>query len=245
MELKLFHLSNPAVNLPFSLTRETPSLRLDITLCGSPSEALRFCLALFQHVLRYRLGAMESEKWALITGVSEGGLGDALAKELMSRGINVIASNITHKLMQYLEPCGNGKLEKVELDVTSPSSISAAVKEVERITGVQLWMLVNNAGYGYMMPLMDADVEQVKRNFDVNVFGLLAVTQAFFHMLRAARGIVVNQGSIAGLPGVYQPFIGIYSANKTAVVDMSNTMRLELAPFGVRVRAMRTCIKPC
>ena len=177
------------------------------------------------------------ERWALITGVSEGGLGDALATELMSRNVNVIATALNIELLHYLLPTDSAKLEKLQLDVTSSSSISAAASEVERVTAGTLSLLINNAGYGYMMPLMDADIEQVKRNFDVNVFGLLAVTQAFFPMLRAASppGTLVNQASIAGLPGVSQPFIGTYSANKTTVIDLSNTLRVELAPFGIKV----------
>ena len=147
----------------------------------------------------------------------------------------MIATNLSLGLLQYLKPKGPAKLEKVELDVTSSNSISTAVKEVEQITGGRLFMLVNNAGYGYMMPLMDAEIDKIKKNFDVNVFGLIAVTQAFFPMLRAAKGMVVNQGSIAGLPGISQPYIGAYSANKTAVIDLGNTLRVELAPFGIRV----------
>lgn len=86
-----------------------------------------------------------------------------------------------------------------------------------------------------MMPLLDADIANVKQNFDVNVFGVLAVTKAFFPLLRAAGGMVVNQASIAGLSNICQPFIGSYSASKTAVVDLSNTLRVELAPFSVKV----------
>lgn len=87
-----------------------------------------------------------------------------------------------------------------------------------------------------MMPLLDAPIASIKQNFDVNVFGLIEVTQAFFHLLRTARGIVVNQSSIAGMPGICQPFIGSYSASKMAVTDFSNTMRMEFKPFGVKVR---------
>ena len=165
-----------------------------------------------------------------------GGLGDTLVQDLLSRDINVIAAGLNASQLEYLKPSTTAKLEKIILDVTSPSSISAAVRDVDRITNGRLSYLINNAGFGYMMPLMDADINKVKQNFDVNVFGLLAVTQSFFPMLRAAKGTVVNQASIAGLPGVCQPFIGTYSASKTAVVDLSNTMRVELAPFGIKVR---------
>lgn len=175
-----------------------------------------------------------SKRWVLITGVSEGGLGDALTQEFLARDMNVIASSPDLSRLKYLQPLP-GRLEYMQLDVTFPESISAAVSQVTRITGGKLDFLVNNAGYGYMMPLMDASISEVKRNYDVNVFGLLAVTQAFFPLLRAAQGMVVNQSSIAGLGAGYQPFIGSYSSSKAAVTALSNTMRVELTPFGVRV----------
>lgn len=173
-------------------------------------------------------------KWALITGVSQGGLGDALALELLARNVNVIASGLDLSLLQHL-PAEPGRLEHVELDVTSDSSISSAVKQVEHITNGKLDILINNAGYGYHMPLMDADLDAVKRNYDVNVFGLLAVTKAFFPLLRAAKGMVVMQSSIACLPGVSQPFIATYSSSKAAVTQMSDALRVELDPFGIKV----------
>lgn len=88
-----------------------------------------------------------------------------------------------------------------------------------------------------MMPLLDAPVAKIKQNFDVNVFGLIEVTQAFFPLLRAAQGTVINQSSIAGMMGICQPFIETYRASKMAVTDFSNTMRVELKPFGVKVRS--------
>jgi len=174
------------------------------------------------------------KRWALITGVSEGGLGDALTQEFLARDINVIASSIDISLLKYLQPIP-AQLEHVQLDVTITESISAAVGQVFRVTDGRLDFLVNNAGYGYMIPLMDASISEVKKNYDVNVFGLLAVTQAFFPLLRSARGLVVNQSSIAGLSAGCQPFIGSYSSSKAAVTALSNTMRIEFAPFGIKV----------
>ena len=185
------------------------------------------------------MAATSDHKWALITGVSAGGLGDALAAELMSRGINVIATALELDMLDYLRPPSTGAspvaLEKLQLNVTDSTSIAAATTEASRITNGKLDYLFNNAGYGYMMPLLDADVAAVKRNFDVNVFGLLAVTQAFFPLLREAKGVVVNQCSIAGLSATYQPCLGSYSASKSAVAKLSDTLRVELKPFGVKV----------
>lgn len=86
-----------------------------------------------------------------------------------------------------------------------------------------------------MASLLDAPIAKVKAEYEVNVFGLLAVTQAFFPLLKEANGMVVNQSSIAGLRSGCQPFIGAYSSSKAAVTAMSNTMRVEFEPFGVKV----------
>ena len=143
-------------------------------------------------------------RWALITGVSNGGLGDALSTELLSKNINVIASSVELSLLDYL-PSDSSNLKKIELNVTSSESINKAVDEVNSITGGRLDFIFNNAGYGYMMPLLDAPLSEVRKNFKVNVFGLLEVTQAFFPMLRAAKGMVINQSSIAGMQAGCQP----------------------------------------
>jgi 1-acylglycerone phosphate reductase len=118
-------------------------------------------------------------------------------------------------------------------------------------------MFLDNAGYGYYMPLMDVDVQKAKKQYDVNVWGLLAVTQAFFPMLRAAKGemplllllqtlfakkdlsgTVVNQSSIAGIQGFNRPFMGVYSSSKAAVTSLSDYMRVELSPFDIKVRLL-------
>lgn len=175
-----------------------------------------------------------SQKWALITGVSEGGLGDALAKELLAKQFNIIATGPTMSQLDYLAESAH--IHRLVLDVTSKESILAAAEPVRSLTSGYLNILINNAGYGYMTPVLDANIDAITRNFSVNVFGLIAVTQAFFPMLQKAQGIIVNQASIAGLPGICQPFIGSYSASKAAVIDLGNTMRVEFEPMGVKVR---------
>ncbi|KAI7494142.1 hypothetical protein KC367_g8247 [Hortaea werneckii] len=186
----------------------------------------------------------ENEMWALITGVSRGGLGDALTTELLERNINVIATNIRMEDMDYLSstpsPTQDTRLEKLQLDVTDPVFIATARDATAKLTGGKLDFLFNNAGYGYMMPLLDCSIEDMRKNFDVNVFGLLAVTQALFPLLREAGGVVVNQSSIAALSATYQPFIGSYQASKSALSSLSNNMRVEFAPFGVKVVTLET-----
>lgn len=181
--------------------------------------------------------------WCLITGVSPGGLGDALATEFLKRpNVHVIVTGLKISDLDHLSE--STRLAKIQLDVTSSSSISAAVEEVARITGGRLDYLVNNAGYGYMMPLLDVDIQAVRQNFEVNVFGLLAITQACFRLLREARGTIVNQCSITSLRAARQPYIGSYSATKAAVASLNDTMRVEFAPFGIRVSLTDTADSP-
>jgi 1-acylglycerone phosphate reductase len=178
--------------------------------------------------------------YCLITGVSPGGLGDALTTELLTRpNVHVIATGLSLSHLDHITAPPT-RVTKLQLDVTSPSSISAAVATVERLTDGFLNYLINNAGYGYMMPLLDAKVGAVRNNFEVNVFGLLAVTQAFFPLLRRAQGKVVNQCSIASMVGGRQPFIGSYCATKAAVASLNDNMRVEFAPFGVKVGCVLT-----
>jgi 1-acylglycerone phosphate reductase len=172
--------------------------------------------------------------YILITGISPGGLGDALTTELLKHpNTHILATglSLTHLSHLPLSP----RISKLPLDVTSPTSISTALVTTTTITSGRLDYLINNAGYGYMMPLLDADTQSVNKNFDVNVFGLLAVTQAFFPLLREGKGTVVNQCSIASLAGGRQPFIGSYCATKAAVASLNDTMRVEFEPLGVKV----------
>ncbi|KAF2094150.1 putative short-chain dehydrogenase/reductase [Rhizodiscina lignyota] len=186
---------------------------------------------------------MAGTKWALVTGVSAGGMGDAEVDAFLKRKVNVIATAVDIKLLDYLhgddEKYG-ASLVHVELDVTSAESIAAAVQQVEKITDGKLDFLINNAGYGYYMPLMDADIEKAKKQYDVNVWGVLAVTQAFFPLLRAAKGTVVNQSSIAGIQGFNRPFMSIYNSSKAAVTSLTDNMRVELSPFDIKVVALIT-----
>lgn len=87
--------------------------------------------------------ASTHEKWALITGVSEGGLGDALTTELLSHGVNVIATALELQSLDYLVASGQARVEKLQLDVTSTSSIQSVMTETERITGGRLDLLIS------------------------------------------------------------------------------------------------------
>jgi NAD(P)-dependent dehydrogenase (short-subunit alcohol dehydrogenase family) len=127
------------------------------------------------------------------------------------------------------------KLETVRLDVAAPESLAEAVKEVERLTGGRgLDVLVNNAGYGLVAPLLEVDDAKLKEQFEVNVFGLMRVTRAFLpEMMSRGEGRVVNISSVSGR--ISMPLFGAYHATKWALETLSDSLRMELRPFGVKV----------
>jgi len=122
----------------------------------------------------------------------------------------------------------------VRMDVTDPTSIARAREQVERaLAGAPLEGLVNNAGIPAAGPLELFPLDELRRVLEVNLVGVLAVTQAFLPLLKASRGRIVNMSSIAGLGAL--PFMGPYAASKFALEAMSDSLRRELLPFGVRV----------
>ena len=134
----------------------------------------------------------------LITGCSQGGIGDALAWEFVKRGHHVIAAvRNLNKATHFSE---SNDIEVVTLDVTSPESIKQLMVHLaDRLPDGKLDILVNNAGVGATGPLIEADLATAKKLYDVNVLGMLAVTQAAARMLIAAQGKVVNISSVGGL----------------------------------------------
>ena len=145
-------------------------------------------------------------KSVLITGCSAGGIGYALAEEFQSRGLHVFATARTRSKTTNLENLPN--VTFIPLDITSPSMISAAVEIVSAHNGGTLDYLVNNAGYLYVMPTLDVNIDDAKKLFDVNLWGTLAVSQAFAPLLIAAKGTIVNISSISShlyLPWFSEP----------------------------------------
>jgi 1-acylglycerone phosphate reductase len=139
----------------------------------------------------------KEEPTVLITGCSEGGLGAALCEAFVRHGFHVIATLRDPAKAPTLSSL-SGHIEVLALDVTDAASISACAAAVAAKTGGRLDVLVNNAGSMFVMPLLDTDLAESKRLFDVNVWGMLAVTQAFAPMLIRSRGVVLNVASIAG-----------------------------------------------
>lgn len=170
-------------------------------------------------------------KTVLITGASSG-IGKATAEVFAEQGWNVVA---TMRL-----PDGGGDLcahENVlctRLDVTDSSSIESAIacgiQEFGRIDAV-----VNNAGYGAVGPFEAASEEELRKQFDVNVFGVMAVTQAILPHFREHRsGSIVNVSSMGGR--VTFPLYSVYHATKWAIEGFSESLQFELEPFNIRVK---------
>ncbi|KAI1095733.1 oxidoreductase [Rostrohypoxylon terebratum] len=174
---------------------------------------------------------MATAKTVLITGCSEGGIGEALAKEFQAQGLHVFATARSESKMDSLKKLPN--LTVLALDVTSSGSIDAAVATVSKATGGKLDYIVNNAGTQYVMPVLDFDIQKAKDMFEVNVWGLLSVTKAFAPLILATKGTIVNMSSIGAL--VWMPYKAIYGSSKCAVTAISEGLRLEMKPFGVKV----------
>jgi 1-acylglycerone phosphate reductase len=150
------------------------------------------------------MAAHKNRPSVLITGCSEGGIGYALAKEFQSRGLHVFATARQPSKMSGLEKLPQVTL--LALDVTSASSIAIAVQAVKTQTNGRLTYLVNNSGSQYLGPILDADIDMAKEMYEVNVWGLIAVTKAFAPLIIEEKGSIVNMASIAGC--LYPPWMG-------------------------------------
>ncbi|OCL14686.1 NAD(P)-binding protein [Glonium stellatum] len=169
-------------------------------------------------------------KTVLITGCSPGGIGHALAREFSSKGLRVLATARKAETISDLIPQG---IETLSLEVDKPESVRTVKKQVEELTGGQLDILVNNAGRNYTVPALDVDFDEVRATFEVNVFAVMRMCQEFAPLLIEARGTIVQIGSLAGI----MPYVfgSTYNASKAALHAYTNTLRVELAPFGVKV----------
>lgn len=166
---------------------------------------------------------------ALVTGASSG-IGEATARQLIAAGWRVYAGARRVDRMQPLAAAGARLLA---LDVTDDASMQQAIDTIRRDEG-RLDALVNNAGYGSYGALEEVPLDEGRRQFEVNVFGLARLTQLSLPVMRAQRsGRIVNITSIGGKIG--EPFGSWYHATKFAVEGLSDSLRMELHPFGIDV----------
>lgn len=138
-----------------------------------------------------------SSQSILITGCSAGGIGHALALSFQARNFTVFATARSTEKMEDLAALPNMHL--LPLDVTSPVSINTAKEKVSELTGGKLDVLINNAGQVSTMPVLDVDIDEAKQQFEVNYWGTLRMVQAFGDMLIAAKGCIINVGSLSGV----------------------------------------------
>lgn len=207
---------------------------------------MRFCNDLPTAVSRRGMSDPTQRGHVLITGASTG-IGRATAEHLAALGFSVLAGVRRDSDGASLEASGaaaagtGGAIRAVRIDVTDAGSIAAAMDVVRGIVGdAGLLGLVNNAGITVVGPIEYIPMDDWRRQFEINLFGHIAVIQAALPLLRAhaakfgrdsAR--IVNMSSIAGK--IAQPILSPYSASKFALEAVSDALRLELTPQGIRV----------
>jgi NAD(P)-dependent dehydrogenase (short-subunit alcohol dehydrogenase family) len=169
----------------------------------------------------------------VITGASSG-IGLASALHLDSVGFRVFAGVRKQADEERLRTGGSERLLPIALDVTDAGSIAAAAERVrDELQEGGLAGLVNNAGVALSAPLEFIPLEELRRQLEVNLVGQVAVTQAFLPMLRKGKGRIVNIGSVGGR--VALPFVGPYAASKFGMEALTDSLRRELKPWGIKV----------
>lgn len=172
-------------------------------------------------------------KSIVITGASTG-IGAVSALRLDALGFRVFAGVRKDADGEALKARASERLRPIRIDVTQPGQIAAAAAQATEAVGEQgLAGLVNNAGIALAGPLEFLPIEELRRQLEVNVIGLIAVTQAFLPLIRKARGRIVNIGSISGKRT--RPFVVPYAASKHAIEAISDGLRMELKPWGIEV----------
>ncbi|MDR3435091.1 oxidoreductase [Telmatospirillum sp.] len=178
---------------------------------------------------------MSSGKIFFITGASSG-FGRAIAMAAAEAGHTVIGTVRSSAAGDEIEAAAAGRIHAVTLDVTDMNAIPAVVQTVEATFG-PVDVLINNAGYGHEGILEESPLAEMRRQFEVNVFGAVAVAKAFLPKFRERRrGFIVNVTSMGGL--ITMPGIAYYCGSKFALQGISEVMRSEMAPFGVHVTAL-------
>lgn len=178
------------------------------------------------------------KKTILITGCSSG-FGKLAAEHLATQGHTVFATlrntndrnkNVAHEIKTFGE-ANNLKLFVIDLDVTNETSIQNAMAEIASKSST-IDVLINNAGYGSFGLQEAFTIASAQQLFDVNVFGILRMNKAVLPLMRKQKsGLIINLSS--GVGRLVFPFIGIYAASKHAVEALTESLKIELAPFGI------------
>ena len=171
----------------------------------------------------------EKPVW-FITGCSTG-FGRELASQTLARGFRVVVTARKPEEVEALAATGEALVLK--LDVTKQSEINAAIKAAEKKFG-GIDVLVNNAGIGYFAAIEEGEDKEVRRMFEINVFGMSRMIQGVLPGMRARRkGFIINVSSLAGLRSA--PALGFYNATKFAVEGLSGALFQEVEPLGIKV----------
>ena len=160
----------------------------------------------------------------LVTGASQG-IGLTIAERFAKDGYTVIG--VARRTTKHASG-----VDMQVMDVSQPETIQQTLTYIKKTYG-RLDALINNAGFGIAGALEETPPEAIQQLFDVNVFGLLNVSKACLPLLKASRGIILNIGSVAGDFTI--PFQTVYSMSKASVASLSEGLRQELKPFGIRV----------
>jgi NAD(P)-dependent dehydrogenase (short-subunit alcohol dehydrogenase family) len=168
-------------------------------------------------------------KAVVVTGASSG-IGAATARRLADAGFTVFAGVRSPIGTALGSPSPN--ILPLRLDVTDADSIASAARAVAEL-GPALFGLINNAGIAVAGPLEYLPIQELRAQLEINVTGVVAVTQAFLPLLRRTHGRIINVGSIQGR--LTAPFLGPYSASKMALEAITDALRMELAPSGIAV----------
>jgi NAD(P)-dependent dehydrogenase (short-subunit alcohol dehydrogenase family) len=172
---------------------------------------------------------MAPDKIALVTGASSG-IGAATALQLAELDYTVYAGA---RRVERMSDLADHDIRTRSVDVTDDASMVALVEEIIADTG-RIDVLVNNAGFGLYGALEDVPIEEARRQFDVNVFGLARLTQLVLPQMRAQHdGYIVNVSSMGGK--IWEPLGSWYHASKFAVEGLSDSLRVEVAEFGIKV----------
>ncbi|RAU47980.1 MULTISPECIES: oxidoreductase [unclassified Pseudomonas] len=178
---------------------------------------------------------MSDLKTLFITGISSG-FGKALAAEALAARHRVIGTVRNQEALQAFESLSSDRAHGVILDVTDFERIESVIAQVQTVHG-PVDVLVNNAGYGHEGIFEESPLEDMRRQFDVNVFGAVAVTKAFVPYFRQRRsGHIINITSMGGT--ITMPGIAYYCGSKFALEGISDTLSKELAPFNIFVTAV-------
>lgn len=177
------------------------------------------------------------KKVVLITGCSSG-IGFLTALKFAREGNKVYASvkTLADKGCEDLKKISQEEhlpLEVIEIDITDDISIKKGTTSIQKEEG-KIDILINNAGFGYMGPVETFSLDEVRNQYETNIFGTFQMIKAVTPIMRSQKsGLIINISSINGL--VSFPFYGIYSSSKYALESLTESLRFELSPFGIHV----------